>query len=338
MERRDPARFPLDDKRVYDAYVAGRQSAALAVAVRIGLFERLNERPGTERELLDHFGYAARPFRALLSALLAIGLLEREGGRFTLAPDAARYLVKGEPGWLGGLVDLEIDHFLSPRAFLDALEGGDPSVYGGSDPWAEHEADPEKARRFTEAMHSVSERPAAGLAEAVDFSGVARLLDVGGGSGALSIAFARAWDVGCVVWDLPVVCALAREYAERAGVADRVTAEAGDMFAQPFPRGHDAILFSQILHDWPPEKDAALLSKAHDALEPGGLILVHEKLVEDGEERPLANALVNLDMAVWTEGQQFRERELRALLEDAGFRRIERRPTAGYWSVMVGIR
>ena len=103
-----------------------------------------------------------------LAALFAMGLLERDGDRFRLAPDASDYLVRGRPGWLGGLIELEMEHFLSPRSLLDALEKGDPSVYGEEDPWEAHEADPEKALRFTEAMHSVSERAAAGLAEVVE--------------------------------------------------------------------------------------------------------------------------------------------------------------------------
>lgn len=336
MDRRNPKAFPRDDKRVYDAYIAGREAAAIAVAARIGLFELLErEGPLAEDAVRARLGYHARPLRALLVSLRAMGLLETAAEGFRLAADASDYLVRGKPGWLGGLIDLEIESFLSPRALLEALESGKPEVYGDVDPWEAHQADPEKARAFTAAMHSISERPAAGLAEVVDFSGVKRLLDAGGGSGALSLAIAAAWpELRCVILDLEVVCAIAREYAAAAGLADRVTAEPGDLFAASFPPGFDAILFSQILHDWPPDKDAELLRKARVALPPGGMVLIHEKLVdEDGA--PLANALVNLDMALWTEGQQFSEAELRAMLTNAGFGAIERRATAGYWSVVT---
>lgn len=340
MERRNPKSFPRDDRRVYDAYIAGRQSAAIAVAVRIGLFELLErEGPLAEDGVRARLGHHARPLRALLVSLKAMGLLEGDGAGYRLSADASDYLVRGKPGWLGGLIDLEIESFLSPAALLSALESGKPRVYGDVDPWEAHAADPAKARAFTEAMHSISERPAAGLAEVVDFSGVKRLLDAGGGSGALSLAIAAAWpEVRCVVWDLPVVCPIAREYASATGLADRVTAEPGDLFAESYPAGFDAILFSQILHDWPPGTDADLLRKAHAALPAGGLILVHEKLVEDDGSGPLANALVNLDMALWTEGQQLSEGELRAMLESAGFGAIERRATAGTWSVVTGRR
>jgi SAM-dependent methyltransferase len=337
MNRRNPKSFPRDDRRVYDAYVAGRQSAALAVAVRIGLFELLEaDGPLAEEAVRSRLGHHARPLRALLVSLKAMGLLEGDPSGYRLSADASDYLVRSKPGWLGGLIDLEIESFLSPAALLTALESGKPRVYGDIDPWEAHVQDPEKARAFTRAMHCISERPAAGLAEVVDFSGVNRLLDAGGGSGALSLAIAAAWpDIRCVVHDLEVVCPIAREYAEAAGLADRVTAEPGDLFADEYPAGYDAILFSQILHDWPPEKDAELLRKAHAALPPGGLILIHEKLVDDDGRGPLANALVNLDMALWTEGQQFTEKELRRMLEIAGFCKVERRATAGYWSVVT---
>ncbi|MGQ0720279.1 MAG: methyltransferase [Candidatus Eiseniibacteriota bacterium] len=338
MERRHPRAFPRDDQRVYDAYIAGRQSAAVAAAVRIGLFELIaREGPLSEAAVGERLRFHARPLRALLAALFAMGLLERKGERFALSADAADYLVRGRPGWLGGLIDMEVEQFLSPASMIEALEKGRPTIYGDVDPWEVHRADHARARAFTAAMHSISERPAAGFAEVVDFSRVRRLLDVGGGSGALSLAVARAWpQVCCVIFDLAVVCDIAREYAAAASLAERVTAEPGDMFADELPSGFDAVLYSQILHDWPPEKDAFLLAKAHAALPPGGIVLVHEKLVEDDGRGPLANALVNLDMALWTEGQQFSEAELRELLGAAGFVDVERRPTAGYWSVVIG--
>ncbi len=141
------------------------------------------------------------------------------------------------------------------------------------------------------------------------------------------------------MWDLEIVCAAAREYAASAGVAERVRAAAGDMFSDPYPAGFDAVLLSQVLHDWPPERGAELLAKAFDALPDGGLVLVHEKLAGDDERGgPLANALVGLDMCVWTEGQQYDEVGLRGLLAEAGFERVERRPTAGYWSVVSALK
>jgi len=327
----------VDDKRIYDAYIAGRQSAALAAGVRIGLFDLLDSGPLSPGEVAARLGLAPRGVRQLTRALVAMGLLEREGDRLRLAADSSAYLVSGRPGWLGGLIDLEVESYLSPQMLLDALQRNDASVYGEEDPWERHARDPERARAFTRAMHSISERPAAALAEALDLEAVETLVDVGGGSGAVSIALARRWpNLRCVVWDLENVCEAAREYAQRAGLSARIETLAGDFFVDPHPAGAQAVLFSQILHDWSPERCRELLERAFDALPPGGLVIVHEKLT--GSHAPLANALVDLDMLVWTEGQQWEAEGLREMLESVGFDTVECRPTIGYWSAVTARR
>jgi len=339
--RRNPAAFPLDDRRVYDAYIAGRASAALAAAVRAGLFELLDaEGPLDSAHIARRMGWSPRGARALASALAAQGLLERQPDeRVALAPDAAAYLVRGRRGSLAGLIDLEVEGFLSPRALLDALAADRASVYGGEDPWEAHARDPEKARAFTAAMHAISERPAAGFAEVLDVRGLQRVLDVGGGSGALSIALvARHPGLRCTVFDLPAVCPLAAEYAAGAGVAAQIELSAGDMFRDPWPSGHDAVLLSQILHDWDFEAGRGLLARAFDCLPNGGRVFIHEKLVDDDQAAPLANVLVHLDMLVWTEGQQYSFGELSAALTVAGFTAVSRRPTAGYWSLVEAVK
>ncbi len=331
-----PPGFPVDDRPVYDSYIAGRRSAALAVAVRTGLFETVEELgEASVADVRARHGWKERPTRSLLIALSAAGLLTRTRDRFALTESARAYALRGRPGSLAALIDLEIEHFLTPHHLLTALESDDASVYGGDDPWESHEADPAQARAFTEAMHAVSGRPAAGFAARARLAEGARLLDVGGGSGALSIALAAARsDVRCTVFDLAVVCGVADEKIREAGLEDRVTTLAGDMFAPRWPTGHDAVLLSQILHDWSFDTGRELLRRAFDALTPGGSVLIHEKLVDDERDAPLANALVHLDMLVWTKGQQYRFGELRDLLVQVGFDDVSAESTGGYWTLV----
>jgi SAM-dependent methyltransferase len=323
------------EKRVYDLYIAGRQSAALAAAVRLGVFAALDGAPLDTSALAARLGVAERPLAQLCRVLLAMGLIEREGARLSLSDAAADWLVPGRPGALVGLIDLEVENFLSPALVLDALRRDGPAVYAGGDPWLEHERSAERARAFTRAMHDISSGPARALARIAQFPAGGRLLDLGGGSGALSIELARAWPaLECVIVELPAVCALAREYVGAAGLSARVTALAADFFRDPLPSGFDAVLLSQILHDWPPARGAELLARARACLRPGGTLLIHEKLVDDDGRGPLANALVDLDMLVWTEGQQYSPSALRALVESAAFASVEIVPTSGYWSLI----
>jgi len=322
------------EKRVYDLYIAGRQSAALAAAVRLGLFTALDGAALPASELASRLGRPERPIAQLCRVLLAMGLLEREGALLSLSDDAAHCLVPGRPGALVGLIDLEVENFLSPSHVLDATLRDAPAVYGARDPWSTHEQSGERARAFTRAMHDISSGPGIALARALDFSAGGRLLDLGGGSGALSIELARTWpDLECVIVDLPAVCALADEYVAGAGLSDRVRTYAANFFCDSLPGGFDALLLSQILHDWSVERGAELLGRVRACLRPGGQILVHEKLVSDDGRTPLANALVDLDMLVWTEGQQYTPGSLRALLEASGFEAVETRPSSGYWSL-----
>jgi SAM-dependent methyltransferase len=322
------------EKRVYDLYIAGRQSAALAAAVRLGLFAALDTASLEPAALAERLGVPPRPLAQLCRVLVAMGLLERDGPRLSLAADAAACLVPGRPGALVGLIELEVENFLAPALVLEAIRRDAPAVYGSEDPWRAHETSGERARAFTRAMHDISSGPGPALARALDFSRGGRLLDLGGGSGALAIALAREWPaLSCVVLDLPAVCALAQEYVAAAGLSARISTWPADFFRDPLPGDFDALLLSQILHDWPPERGAQLLERARGALRPGGRILIHEKLVDDDGRGPLANALVDLDMLVWTEGQQYTPAGLRALLLTAGFREVETRATAGYWSL-----
>ncbi len=327
-------------QRVYDAYIAGRQSAALAAAVRIGLFDRLERGAAGESALARELGLAERGVRLLCRALVAMGLLERRAGGVGLASDASRYLVRGKPDWLGGLVDLEVDNFLSPALLLDALRSGGPSVYAGAEPWRTHQRDAARAEAFTRAMHSISAEPARALAARVSLRGTRRLLDLGGGSGVFAIELARANPaLEVVLFELPVACALAGPYLEAApDVRPRIRLRAGDFFTDPLPEGCDVALLSQILHDYTPGRCEELLRRLHAALAPGGRLLIHEKLVAEDGSGPLANALVDLDMLVWTEGQQWSEPELRALLERSGFCPDPPVRTGGYWSAILAAR
>lgn len=330
------------DTRIYDYYIAGRASAALAAAVHLGVFDVLDTLHATAAQLAERLEVRERPMHSLVGALVGMGLLVPSGdpARFHLADDAEAYLVRGKNGYLGDLIALEVENFLSPRALLDAMAQDAPSVYGGGDPWAAHDADPVRAERFTEAMHAVSSTPAAALARANgllrELQDCRHLLDVGGGSGAVAIAIAEAWPAAqCTVLDRAAVLPTTEKYFAASEAVDRLHTVAADMFVDEYPDDLDVILYSQILHDWPPDSGHALLEKAFRALPPGGVCLVHEKLIE-ADGGPLANALVHLDMLVWTEGQQLTVDELTEQFEEAGFRHVRRVQTAGYWSVVVG--
>jgi SAM-dependent methyltransferase len=307
--------------------------------VHLGVFGLLENQPLTEQELGERLCLSPRGTDSLVVGLVALGLLRRGGERVHLEEEASHSLVPGKKGYLGGLIELEMGHFMTPDRLLTAMRSGRPGVYGGDDSedaWGVHAADPDKARAFTLGMHSISEIPAEALAESLDLSDCRRMLDIGGGSGVFVIAALRRWPhLRGTVADLAAVCPIAQELFDEAGLGERADTAKLDMFREEFPVGFDLILFSQIMHDWSLDTNLELVTKAWRALPGGGRVVLHEKLLNPERTGPLANALVCLDMLYWTEGKQYTAQELLALLERAGFRDARVTPTIDYWSMVV---
>jgi len=205
-----------------------------------------------------------------------------------------------------------------------------------ADSWASGEIDPQLARMLSAFMHSHSQPAALGLARTGLLDGVKRLLDVGGGSACFSIALAQQYpELRCTVMDLPVMCELAQGYIDAGGVGARVATQAVDMFRQDWPGGHDAVLMSNIFHDWDAQTCAKLAASAFSALPAGGRICLHEMLMNDDGSGPLSAALFGMQMLVGTKGRQYSATELSQLLEGAGFIDVQARPSYGYFSLVT---
>jgi acetylserotonin N-methyltransferase len=184
-------------------------------------------------------------------------------------------------------------------------------------------------------MHAHSLPAAVGVARHYDFGGVRKVLDVGGGSGCFMVAAAQAHPhLRCTVMDLPAMCEVARGYIEAGGVADRVDTSGVDMFRQSWPRGYDALFFSNIWHDWNERTCRWLAARAFESLPSGGRILLHEMLLDDDGTGPVTAATFSMMMLLATQGQQFTQQELNDILEGAGFATADVLATHPYYSVV----
>jgi hypothetical protein len=340
----------IDDRRMWDLWLSGLHQPAIVAAEEAGVFMALDDEPATAAELAVRLGFDERATRVLLRLLAALRLLlAGDEGRYRLGDEARIYLVKGSPWYWAPMASVAVSEWHRTRLLeklkqrgSDQVTGpeGTPLVYAegrAADDWAAGNVSQQRAREVAARMHAHSLPAAVGVARHYDFSGIARVLDVGGGSGCFMVAAAQAHpQLRCTVMELPAMCDAASGYIQAGGVADRVDTRAVDMFRQPWPRGYDALFFSNIWHDWNVRTCQWLAARAYEALPSGGRILLHEMLLDADGAGPLTAASFSMLMLLATQGQQFTAGELKEILGRAGFAHIEVTPTHHYYSVVTG--
>lgn len=333
----NPALPPIDDTQIWDSMLSLYNTHAIALALELQVFEAFDA-PMSVEELVSKTGYSTRGIKALLAMLKIRGLLDRHEGRYQLNNLSRTYMLKDSPYYWGPFFSWTSASLPNYKIYMENIRDGETKEEReAADGWESGEMDPEFARTITDYMHCHSIASAVGMSETCDFSGVTKLLDVGGGSGCYAIAIANAnTDMQATIMELKPVCAVAEDYIAKAGVSDRVDTKAVDMFREAWPEGYDAHFFANVFHDWSFETCAELAKKSYASLAPGGRICLQEMLLYEGEDNPAAPVAFSFLMTWGTKGQQFTLDELRGILESAGFKNIRAQRSYGYYSMVTG--
>ena len=198
----------------------------------------------------------------------------------------------------------------------------------------------EEIQKFTHAMHGVSIGPAMQLPKAYDFSKHRRMMDIGGGSGVYAIQVVKANPhMIATVLDLEPVCQVAEQYIKIHNLQEKVKTKPLDFFKEDIPIGYDVAFPSHILHDYNEEKGTALLKKIYNSLANEGVVLISEWLLNDDKTGPAASALTGLNMVVESYGgKNYSYAEIADMLNQAGFKRAERRSLAGPAEIVIGYK
>ncbi len=292
-----------------EQYWAFRASRALLAAHQLGFFEALRE-PGTAADVASRCQTDPAVTEKLLTVCCALEVVERDGDTFKLTPLARALLLKDSPRTITGT----LNHAESLWWFWTGLPevvrtGKRESAPSPPEPFASH-----RHEHWIWAMHGIAANGVAQwIARNVDLSGRSRLLDVAGGPGTYSIVLCQRFpSLTAVVWDLPETIAIAQQVIERFGMAERIGVQAGNWDTDEFGEGYDCLLMSNILHG-AGSRAGMKLAKARRALRPGGLLIVHDFLMNDDRTGPLGAALFNLMVGAYTEG------EMLSVIRSAGF-------------------
>ena len=278
-----------DVRQISDIAYGFMASKALFTGLHLDVFSRLSDRPKTLEELAEEVGVKANRLQALLTACVSLGLLTQQEGRYANAPASQAYLVRGVPAFFGDYYRLQVDRQIYPHlGQLDAAIRGEP-IRPFYDKIA---ADPEEAENFSRAQHAGSLGPALLLARQIDLSGCRRLLDVGGGSGAFSITLCRRYpEMTATILDFPNIAETTKSYIEDAGLQARIQYVAGRAVEMDWPVEQQAVLMSYLLSAVAEHQVGVLLDRAFAALEPGGVVLLHDFMVGNDRTGPTSAAL-----------------------------------------------
>jgi hypothetical protein len=298
--------------RLMDGYLVTQM---LAVAARLGVADVLADGPRTSAEIADAVGADPRALHRVLRNLAVEEVLdELDDGRFALAP-MGEGLREGVPGSLRGSVIARGElYYGAAGSLLPGVRGeGAPYELAYGAPFFEHLGrNPELEAVFQGSMAGRSGQEAADVVAAYDFSGIERLVDVGGGGGILLAEILRATPgLTGVLFDRPAVVA-------DVPPMDRCEIVGGDFF-ESVPEGADCYVLSRVIHDWDDVDSVRILARVREAMGPGSrMLLVEALLPEHARDRPLAVRMdVNMFM-LFPEARERTEAEYRRLLSDAG--------------------
>lgn len=308
-----------DPDDILELFLGGWIARTVMAAVELGVFDALDGRALTPAEAEAALGLPARSTRALLDACVAVGLLAKGGGRYAGTEAASRFLSSGSEYSLRNYVLDERWCWGAWGRLEDALRTGTQQLPPDEEGYHAFPAD-----FFHDFLHGHSLAMGERLAAAVDLAGVGRIMDVGGGSGAVSIALCRRFpNLRAVVVDQEPVAASAAGHIERAGLSGRIATQAANLFADPLPAGCDAAVIANVLHDFSPDRARQILGRVAAALPAGGRLLVLEIVPDDDRTGPPLAVAFSVAMIVNTAGgDAHTEPEYRSWLEAAGFGEI----------------
>ncbi|MFY1659264.1 methyltransferase [Micromonospora sp. WMMD1274] len=325
---KNPTGKPLTPQPVHETLMAYCGSKLLMSAVEVDLFTTLAQEPATEAQLRRRLNLHPRFAGHFLSALEALGFLERDGDVYRNAALADQFLDRSRPTNIVGFAEMTSDTFYPAWGrFTKALRTGQAQAPLPPDD-DQHlfrvnaTKEPDRVRRFMTAMDSHSTRMGEELSNVLDWSGYHSFADLGGARGNLAAVIAKAHPhLTGVCFDRPQSRPFFDEHIGRLGLADRVTFESGDFFADELPEV-DVLIFGHVLHDWGPEARQGLLTRAYQRLRPGGALVVYDRMI-DGSPLDLNRLFYSLTfMLASAGGSEYSVEECTGWLREAGFERI----------------
>ncbi len=311
---------PLSKQEILDRARAFRESEIILAAHQLGVFDALGEGFLSGVDVAQGISASERGTVIILDALVGLGLLLKVAGKYGNTPVGRDILCRDGTEQCGHT----LDHIAELR---ETWQGLPKSVKSGTTCKPRKDRFSESRERnvvFTGAMAEIGRPNGRIIAESVDLTDRKRLLDVGGGPGVFAEEILRRNPgMEAVIADLPITIEAARPHVEKGGFADRIKFQAADVYHDPdvdLGGLYDVVLISNILHMEGCDENRGLLKKVFRAMAPGGVVLIHEGIIDDDHAAPVDRTIFAINMLINTErGNCYSFNEMTDWLEEAGF-------------------
>ncbi len=309
-----------------------QKSRIFLTAYELGIFTAVGKNSRSSSEIAAKLGTAARYTDRLMNALCAMGLLKKAGNRFRNTRTSLKYLVSDSPCFMKG-VKHNVNMWDTWNSLTQTVRRGMPAAERSM-----NDRPQEWLGTFIAAMHERAAQNAPAIVKSLDLSGVSKVLDIGGGSGAYAMAFVRARKgITATVFDLPNVTPITKKYLKEGGLLDKVEIVAGDYNSDSLGTGYDLAFLSAVIHSNSFEQNRILIRKTARALRGNGQIVIQDFIMDKGRVTPPWGAFFALNMLVATEsGDTYTEPEVRVWLKKADFSSIVHKDTAFGTALIIG--
>lgn len=305
--------------KVVDDLWAAQASIILAAALELDVFTVIGCGSKTAADVARTLKTTQRRVERLLNALVAMAYLTKRGTQFRLTPVAETFLVRTKPLYMGTMVRMTVPNWMH---MVGTIRSRKPAVGSGR---------VETRRllpRLAKGLFPLSYYAARCLVQQLpekELKKIGRVLDVGAGSGAWSLAFAQSiHHVRVTALDYPEVTLVTREYAQQFGVADRYNYLEGDLREIDLGRDeYDLVILGHIIHNEGKKWGKRLITRSYEALRIGGTLLIAEIIPNDDRTGPLFPVVFALDLLQNPEADVFTMQQYRHWLRQIGFSSIK---------------
>jgi hypothetical protein len=332
----------LNPDRIMQVGMAFWGSKALLSAVELGVFTELAKQPLDAEGLRQRLRLHPRSARDFFDALVALGMLQRENGRYANTSETNLFLDQAKPTYIGGFLEMANARLYRFWGSLtEGLRTGLPQneIKEGGSFFDKLYKDPARLKQFLQSMTGLSMGTSKAIAAKFPWRDYRTFIDIGAAQGGLVVQVALMHEhITGGGFDLPVTGQIFEEYVNSFALGHRLRFIPGDFFADQLPEA-DVLAMGHILHDWNLEEKKRLITKAYKALPPGGALIIFEALIDDERRLNAFGLLMSLNMLIELPGGfDYTGADCSAWLKEAGFRETRVEHLAGPDSMVIGIK